>query len=99
MEKRTHIQFRSTKYEKKLLKVKAKRAGLSLSEYCRRCAMGHNIITRLTDEEVEIYKMLVKYAHNFKLIGNMFKKRDTKLSKEVIKLSNEIKDHLKKFKK
>ncbi|MEN8185954.1 MAG: mobilization protein MbpA [Bacteroidota bacterium] len=93
------IKFRCTLYEKKLLKIKAKRAGISLSEFCRRAAFEDRIIERLTEEQIDIYKMLVKYHNNFKLIGNMFRKRDPKLSDEVTRLADEIKTHLNNFKK
>ena len=92
------IKFRCSIYEKKLLKVKAATCGLTLSEYFRRIAFDQKIIERLTDQEIEIYKMLIRYHNNFKYIGNMFKKRNPKLTEMVYKLANEIKDHLKKFK-
>ena len=91
------VKFRCTVYEKKLLNVKAKRAGLSLSEYVRRTVFEQDITERFTDEHIEIYKMLIKYHNNFKSIGNMFKKRNPKLMEEVHALANDIKEHLKKF--
>tara|TARA_R110000765_G_scaffold147906_2_gene250410 strand:- start:368 stop:727 length:360 start_codon:yes stop_codon:yes gene_type:complete len=97
--KRTYIKFRCSLFEKKLLRIKAKKSGLSLSEYCRRAALGDKIIERLTEEQIDIYKMLIQYATNFKLIGNMFRKRNPRLAEEVTKLAVEIRDHLKNFKK
>jgi hypothetical protein len=91
------VKFRCTVYEKKLLNIKAKRAGLSLSEYVRRTVFEQAITERFTDEHIEIYKMLIKYHNNFKSIGNMFKKRNPKLMEEVHALANDIKAHLKKF--
>ncbi len=95
--KREHIQFRCSIYEKKILRLKAKRAGLSLSEYCRGSALGHSIIERLTPEQLEYYSMLVKYKNNFKRISNMFKKRNPKLTKEVEELAIQIRNHLNNF--
>ncbi|WP_350289217.1 mobilization protein MbpA [uncultured Croceitalea sp.] len=95
--KREHIQFRCSIYEKKMLRLKAKRAGLSLSEYCRGSALGHTIIERLTTEQLEHYSMLVKYRNNFERIGNMFKKRDPRLAKEVGELAKKIRGHLYNF--
>ena len=97
--KREFIQFRCSIYEKKMLRLKAKRAGLSLSEYCRASALGHNIIERLTPEQMEHYGMLVRYANNFKRITNMFRKRNPKLAMEVQHLAHEIREHLKNFKR
>nr|WP_298995538.1 mobilization protein MbpA [uncultured Allomuricauda sp.] len=95
--KKQHIQFRCSIYEKKMLKLKAKRAGLSLSEYCRGSALGHSIIERLTPEQLKYYSILVEYKNNFKRISNIFKKRDPRLTKEVVELANEIRNHLHNF--
>ncbi|MGW9684874.1 mobilization protein MbpA [Flagellimonas sp. 2504JD1-5] len=93
------VRFRCTTYEQKLLKVKARKAGLSVSEYCRRAAFDDRIIERLTEDQIAMYKMFVDYQNNFIRIGNMFKKRNPKLSEEVNQLAKEIKDHLFNFKK
>ncbi len=97
--KRTNIKFRCSIYEKKLLKKRAERAGISLSEYCRSSAFGNLVIERLTEEQLAHYKMLVKYKNNFISIGNMFKKHNPKLASEVEKLAEEIRMHLYNFKK
>ena len=91
------VKFRCTIYEKKLLNIKAKQSGLSLSEYIRRSLFEQEITERFSDEHIEIYTMLIKYHNNFKSIGNMYKKRNPKLTQEVYALANEIKAHLKKF--
>jgi hypothetical protein len=96
-EKGDLVKFRCSVYEKKLLKVKAKRSGLTLSEYIRRSLFEKEITERFTDEHIELYKMLIKYHNNFKSIGNMYKKRNPKLTETVYDLANEIKAHLKKF--
>lgn len=93
------VKFRCSVYEKKLLKVKAKRSGLTLSEYIRRSLFEQEITERFTGEHIELYKMLIKYHNNFKSIGNMYKKRNPKLTETVYNLANEIKGHLKKFQK
>jgi hypothetical protein len=97
--KRSYIRFRCSIYEKKLLKKRAARAGMSLSEYCRSAAFGHTIIERLTPEQLECYSTLVQYKNNFSRIGNMFKKRNPNLSHEVTQLAEEIRQHLYNFKK
>lgn len=91
------IKFRCTTYEKKLLSIKAKSAGLTLSEYFRRVAFEQKVVERLSDSEIEIYQTLVKYHNNFKAISNLFKKKNPSLTQEVLKLAKEIKEHLKKF--
>ena len=97
--KRTYIKFRCSIYEKKLLKKKAKRAGISLSEYCRSSAFGNSVIERLTEEQLAHYRMLVKYKGNFTRIGNMFRKHNPKLASEVETLAEEIRKHLYNFKR
>ena len=97
--KKEFVQFRCSIYEKKLLRVKADRSGLSISEYCRRAAFDDRIIERLTQEQIEMYKMLTKYEINFKRIGNMYRKRNPKLADEVVQLANEIHKHLLSFRK
>lgn len=96
--KKEFVQFRCSIYEKKLLRVKADKSGLSISEYCRRAAFDDRIIERLTLEQIEMYKMLTKYEINFKRIGNMYRKRNPKLADEVVQLANEIRLHLLSFK-
>ena len=91
------VKFRCSIYEKKLLNVKAKRSGLTLSEYIRRSLFDMEITERFSEEHMELYKMLIKYHNNFKSIGNMFKKRNPKLMQTVYDLADEIKTHLKKF--
>jgi len=97
--KREFIQFRCSIYEKRTLRKRAKRAGVSLSEYCRSSAFGNSLVERLTPEQLEYYSMLVKYKNNFKRISNMFKRKDPKLALEVEQLANEIRNHLYNFNK
>jgi len=97
--KRTYIKFRCSIYEKKLLKKRAERAGISLSEYCRSSAFGNPVIERLTGEQMAHYRMLVKYKNNFTSIGNMFKNRNPKLADEVAQLAEQIRNHLYNFRK
>tara|TARA_R110002012_G_scaffold263456_1_gene446333 strand:- start:176189 stop:176485 length:297 start_codon:yes stop_codon:yes gene_type:complete len=97
--KRTYIKFRCSIYEKKLLKKRAERAGISLSEYCRNTAFKHSIVERLTPEQLAHYQMLVKYKNNFTSIRNMFKKRNPKLASEVADVVEQIRSHLYNFKK
>jgi hypothetical protein len=97
--KKTYIKFRCSIYEKKLLKKRAARAGISLSEYCRNSAFENSVIERLTNEQLAHYQMLVKYKNNFTRISNMFKKSNPKLANEVTELAEQIRNHLYNFKK
>lgn len=95
--KKDLVKFRCSIYEKKLLNIKASSSGLSLSEYIRRAVFEKEITERFKEEHIEIYKMLIKYHNNFKSIGNMYRKRNPKLTKAIYELADEIKAHLKKF--
>lgn len=97
--KREIVKFRCSVYEKKLLHVKAKRSGLSISEFIRRVALEKDIKERLSEDHVDIYKSLVKFHNNFKWIGNMFRKKDPKLSVTVYKIAADIKLHLQRVEK
>tara|TARA_R110002074_G_scaffold14788_2_gene51348 strand:- start:123701 stop:124225 length:525 start_codon:yes stop_codon:yes gene_type:complete len=97
--KNVFIKLRCSNFEKKLLKVKAKKCGLTLSEYIRKVAFKEKITERLTDEHIDMYKMLVRYHNSFKSIGNMYKKRNPNLTEKVHQLADEIKIHLNNFKK
>ena len=97
--KQEYIQIRCSIYEKKLLKKRAARAGISLSEYLRATAFKINIVERLTPEQLECYQILIQYKNNFMRISNMFKKSDPRLAKNVEDLAEEIRTHLQNFKK
>jgi len=98
MVKRTsQIKFRVTPLEKKVLEKKASAAGLNTAEFCRSAAMGKEIGYRLTNEEIEAYKLLQRYHKNFVAISNMFKKRDARLAADCQEVAQEIREHLKKF--
>jgi len=91
------VKFRCTAMEKKLLKNRAKHCGLTLSEYFRRVAFKKKITERLTEDEIVVYRTLVKFHNNFKAIGNMYRKRNPKLTEKVYALADEIKKHLQKL--
>ncbi|MEL4306907.1 mobilization protein MbpA [Joostella sp. CR20] len=97
--KKEFIQFRCSLYEKKILKIKAKSAGLTLSEFLLKSATNAKIIERLTDEQITMYQTLTKFHNNFIAISNLFNKKDPKLASEVKLLANQIKSHLSNFKK
>lgn len=96
--KNQKIEFRCTLFEKKLLKVKAKKAGLTLSEFCRKSANDKVISERLTEDQITVYKMLIQYHNYFKSIGNLIKNKHPDLYQKVFQTADEIKNHLNNFK-
>ena len=96
--KNEFIKIRVSRIEKKVIERKSERAGLSVSEFVRRLAFEKELKSRLTDEEVECYKSLSKYADNFRKISNLFKLGDvTGMKKETMEVGRLIREHLKNF--
>lgn len=93
------IKFRASNTELLIIKKKAEQCGLSMSDYVRSLSLDYKVKARLTDEEIEQYKSLIKYADNFRRITNLFSLGDTtgfkKLSMETVIL---FRNHLQKFK-
>lgn len=97
--KRKFIKFRVSNTELLIIRKKAEQCGLSMSDYVRSLSLNYTVKARLTEEEIEQYKLLNKYADNFRRITNLFKLGDTtgfkKLSTETAIL---FRNHLQKFK-
>lgn len=91
-------KFRTNSYEKKLIKIRAKKTGLSQSEFCKKAVLNFKITERLTEEQIELYKMLIKYHNNFKSIGNLIKEKHPGLYQKINNTADEIKNHLQNFK-
>lgn len=92
------IEFRCTLFEKKLLKVKAKKAGITLSEFCRKSTTNKTIKERLNKNQIDFYKMLITYHNNFTSISNLIKNKHPDLYQKVYQTTEEIKRHLQNFK-
>ncbi|MCD0477456.1 mobilization protein [Chryseobacterium sp. LC2016-29] len=96
--KNEFIKIRVSRIEKKVIEKKALKAGLSISEFIRRLAFEKELKSKLTDEEIECYKSLSKYAENFRRISNLFKLGDiTGIKEDAIETGKLIREHLRKF--
>lgn len=94
------LRFRVSNSEYYIIHNKAKQAGISTSEFLRATALNYDLSYKLTQDEIEVYKLLNKYADNFKKISNIFKIGDSSNVKEVsIETANLIREHLNKLKK
>jgi len=91
------LKFRCTGLEKAVIEYKASTSGQSVSAYCRASALNQEIDYKLTEEELEAYKMLAKFHSNFSRITNLLNDKDSSFAKEVSDTASEIKRHLKKF--
>ncbi len=85
MKKQERLEFRVSLLEKELIKQRAEKCNMSTGEYCRNSALGKRITYSLSDEELQVYKTLVKYHNNFTKIGNLYRK-NVDMTQEVRKL-------------
>ncbi|MGX9985446.1 plasmid mobilization protein [Soonwooa purpurea] len=93
------INIRVSNSEFYIIKNTAKKAGITMSEYIRATALNYNLSYKLTEDEIEIYKELNKYADNFRRIGNLFKLGDSTKVKEIsVETAQLIRDHLNRLK-
>lgn len=90
------LVFRVYALEKKAIELAASKSGLSLSDYVRRCCLGKTIQSRLSEEEVKIYQILVEYRNNFSRIGNLIKERQD-FTSDLKNVIGSIDQHLKNF--
>lgn len=96
--KNEFIKIRVSRIEKKVIERKSQKAGLSVSEFVRRLAFEKELKSRLSEEEIECYKSLSKYADNFRRISNLFKLGDvTGMKQETMEVGKLIREHLKNF--
>ena len=99
MLKKHRIEIRLSKIDKLILQKKAEKSAMSLSQYVLSCALKLEMKSRLSEDEIECYKSLSKYADNFRRISNLFKLGDTDgFKKECLFASSEIRQHLLKLK-
>jgi len=80
--------------EKRRLDYKATSAGLTRSEFIRRCIDHRVIKERLTEEEINTLNLLKTDNLRWQKIGNMFGKRDPRLRDEIVALKDEFKSIL-----
>ena len=93
------IKFRVSKLEQAVIKKKAKDSGIAVSELLRRLVLGYKLTSKLSTEEIEIYKTLTTFSSNFTRISNLFKLGDVDgFKKETLETSRIIREHLMKLK-
>lgn len=98
MKRSKKIDFRVTLTEYFLIQQKAKEVGLTKSEYIRNTALGYVVSSKLSPDEIEVYKLLNKYADNFRRISNLFKLGDTTGVKTAsLETASLIREHLNKL--
>lgn len=83
--KKEMIKFRCDAEERRTIFSHAEKAGVPLSEYCRRQALYGKIIAtpRLTAEEQEYFRMLQTHNSFMTRLANMFTYKDPAFNKEA----------------
>lgn len=96
-----YISFRVSYIEKKAVALAAEETRLSTSEFARRAALNQKVSLRFSPQELEIYKNLHIYHHNFKMISNLIKSphfyKNEMILHELEEVISLIKQHLQKF--
>lgn len=96
MEKTKRIEVRVSAFDKKLIEINAKKAGLSLSQYLVDCALHRVIKPPHSEERIRAYSLLAKYSNNFTRIANLIKNsKPTEVLEEVHEVATELNAHLK----
>lgn len=93
-----YVKLRVTALEKKVLFNKAKLTSSSFSDYARSVLLGHRISSKLSEEELNNFKMLHRFNKDLINLKNWFSKRDPRLSVEIEQTCIEIRKQLNKFK-
>ncbi len=93
------IRFRVSKLEKSIIKNKAIKSGMIVSEFCRNAIFDKKITYALTDEELKIYNNFTRFINDFERLANYFKYKDNILSNEVRKVAYDLKEELKKIRR
>lgn len=94
------LKLRVSTLEKRIITKKANQLGVSTSELIRAVVLDYKIKSRLTQEELEVFKMLTNYSLNFTRISNLVREKDYDTFKNLsIKTAKEIREILiQKFK-
>ncbi|MBP5538120.1 MAG: hypothetical protein J6X64_07310 [Bacteroidales bacterium] len=70
-----HLDARVTQEEFKTIKSKAYICGLTISDYIRRCALGHRPKRHLTDREIKAYCSIYEARRDLINIANALRGR------------------------
>ena len=93
----SRLVFRVYSLEKKAIELAAEKSGLAVSDYARQCCLGQPIHARSSQEELDLYRLLVEYRNNFSRISNLIKERED-ITIELKQVISNIDKQLKKFK-
>ena len=78
-----HLDTRVTREESEIIRRKAEECGLTVSDYMRRCALGHSPRKHLTDREIDAYMSLQEMRQHFVGIKNALRGKSKKEKLEI----------------
>lgn len=82
-----HLDTRVTREESEIIRRKAGECGLTVSDYMRRCALGHSPRKHLTDKEIDAYMSLQEMRQHFVGIRNALR---GKSKEEKLKIFEDV---------
>lgn len=94
MNKEITLRFRVSLLEKEIIKNRAEKTNLTISEFCRNSIFNKRINYALSEEEEKVYKNLTRFNNDFERLANYFKHKDSILSNEIRKVAQNMKDEL-----
>lgn len=98
IKRKRKIECRVSNTELLILKKKAERAGITLSEYIRGTALNYELAYKLSEDEIKIYKLLTELKSNFQRIANYMKYKATdELPRAIMETIELVNKHLQKF--
>ncbi len=78
-----HLDTRVSREESETIRRKAEECGLTVSDYMRRCALGHSPRKHLTDREIEAYMSLQEMRQHFVGIQNALRGKSKEEKLEI----------------
>lgn len=91
--KLSSIRFRCADEEKSAIQNKAQRAGLTLSEYCRRQAIDGQVqeVPKLSEQMTIYFRYLIHCKNSLARISNYMKNKSPELAEEIRAFLDEFK--------
>ncbi|WP_431164723.1 plasmid mobilization protein [Tenacibaculum halocynthiae] len=94
MNREIRIQIRLTKLEYEIIKNRAEKVDLSLSEFIRSASFGRRLSYTFSEEEQKIYDTLINSYSDFTKLSNLVSRDNNILSNELRQIAYLIKNEL-----
>ncbi|MGV4439777.1 DUF1778 domain-containing protein [Ornithobacterium rhinotracheale] len=98
MNKTSQISVRMTPVERTIIERRAERAGITMSRFLVRSAMGQKINV-MDSEQRELYQVLANYIGNFNRLSNLIRVRHPEILREIEYLVSTLTQEIEKIHK